>query len=217
MEGYGLGSGAVLGCFCPWFPHGDAGVGYGSGAGCCAPSPEPGRALAWCLLLPAFQGALAGTRHRGSNTGKSEPGGELHAGSPTCRSSPELCDGLWGMQDQGSGAKSCMWCLARSREEKLRGAQGALLWLLQAVATAGGHWVAGTPLLAVPHPHPMCPPRGKGWPVVSPPQPLAPAILPSPPLPQPHLTGPAVFTKTGEKSFPQTAGALIWGERFPHR
>lgn len=77
-------------------------------------------------------------------------------------------------------------------------------------------WLCHIP---VPCAHPTAKP-GQGL-VASPPQPLAPPTVPSPAHVSPHPPlrdpGLAMFTKMGEKSSPQTAGALICGEHFPRR
>lgn len=202
---------------------GDAGVGHGSRFGCCAPAPEPGRAPARCPLLPASRGGSGRDpasrvknrqeRGRGSRTLAARPaaaGWSFGPGFEGCRIRPAaagqqcwvvpvvLCPQQRG--DAPSGAGGCA-VAAVSRQR----------W--------GGHWVAGTPLLAVPHPHPVHLPHGKarrgagGFPTAAarppcPPQPT------SPPTRHHVFRALAVFTKTGEKSSPWMAGALIRGGTF---
>ena len=193
-EGCSLGSGAVLGCSCPWFLRAGARVEHGSRLGCCAPAPVR------CPLLPA---SCSGSGPNPASWVKNtyESGGELHANLL------EPCTGLRGLQDQASCCGEAVLDRACGALPEAEGrcperCWGALLWLLQAGALGGGvsGWdpppgCATSPSRA---PTPWQSPAGAhGFPITAARSPCPPQPTSSPPA---TLSGPGcVYQNRGEK------------------
>lgn len=194
LQGYGLGSRAVLGCSCPRSLCGDAGVGQRSRFGCCAPAPELGRAPARCPLLLASHSSSGRDPASWVKTRQERARRSRALAAPLAAAARIFAMGFEGCRIRPAAAGLQCWAVhvvpCPKRGGDARSGAGRFATAAVSQQRYGGHWVARPPswLCHIPTPctYPMAKP-GRGL-VASPPQPLVPQVLPGPCLPPPAAT-----------------------------